>query len=73
MALDASGRVDRGAADDAFTERRVQVEQDPDSWRGWYLLALAYDDAGDRTRAREAVRRAITLYDGRPSGPTQES
>lgn len=59
-----SGRVDRGAADRAFDARQGDVETSPDSWQAWYRLALAYDDAGDRTRARGAVRRAIELYDG---------
>ncbi|MGH3368465.1 MAG: hypothetical protein ACRDPR_00540 [Nocardioidaceae bacterium] len=61
-----SGRVERAAADQTFTDRRAEVERDPDRWQGWYRLALAYDDAGDRRRARAAVRRAIDLYDGRP-------
>lgn len=60
-----SGRVDRAAADEAFGARQAQVEASPESWQAWYRLALAYDDAGDRTRARAAVRRAIELYDGR--------
>lgn len=60
-----SGRVERAAADEAFTVRQAEVEQAPESWQAWYRLALAYDDAGDRRRAREAVRRAIELYDGR--------
>lgn len=55
----ASGRIDRNAADAAFERRRKQVEADPDDWHGWYLLALAYDDAGDRKRARAAMRHAI--------------
>jgi hypothetical protein len=60
-----SGRVDRAAADQAFGARQTEVEAHPESWQAWYRLALAYDDAGDRTRARSAVRRAIRLYDGR--------
>jgi hypothetical protein len=60
-----SGRVERSAADEAFSSRQAEVEAQPDSWRAWYRLALAYDDAGDRSRARAAVRRAIELYDGR--------
>ena len=55
----ASGRVDRNAADAAFAERRRAVEADPADWQGWYRLALAYDDAGDRRRARAAMRTAI--------------
>lgn len=59
-----SGRVDRAAADEVFGARQTEVESSPGSWQAWYRLALAYDDAGDRTRARSAVRRAIELYDG---------
>ena len=57
-----SGRVDRGAADEVFAERRSEAESDPDNWRTWYLLGLAYDDAGDRSRARAAIRRALALF-----------
>lgn len=57
-----SGRVDRVAADESFAARRAEVEAAPESWRAWYRLALAYDDAGDRTRARSAARRAIALH-----------
>jgi hypothetical protein len=54
-----SGRVRRAAADELFVRRRAEVEQDPDDWRGWYRLALCYDYAGDRRRARAAMRTAI--------------
>jgi Flp pilus assembly protein TadD len=54
-----SGRIDRDRADEAFELRRVEVEADPEDWRRWYRLALAYDDAGDRRRARAAMRTAI--------------
>jgi hypothetical protein len=64
-----SGRVERAAADEAFAVRQAEVEAQPESWQAWYRLALAYDDAGDRTRARSAVRRAIALYDERPKAP----
>jgi len=57
-----SGRVDRAAADALFAERKAEAEADPDNWRSWYRLALAYDSAGDRTRARQAARHALTLY-----------
>lgn len=62
-----SGRVDRDAADAHFEVVRTEVEAAPDDWRGWYRLAHAYDIAGDRKRAREAMRRAIELA-GRESG-----
>jgi hypothetical protein len=57
-----SGRVDRAAADAVFEERRAETDAAPESWRAWYRLGVAYDDAGDRTRARAAVRHAIALY-----------
>jgi Flp pilus assembly protein TadD len=41
---------------------RAQVEERPDDWRSWFRLALAYDAAGDRTRAREAARHALALH-----------
>jgi len=57
----ASGRVERDAADAHFETIRVEVESAPGDWRGWYRLAHAYDLAGDRKRARSAMRRAIEL------------
>lgn len=61
-----SGRIDRAAADSKFAERQAEAEADPEDWRTWYRLGMAYDDAGDRTRARAAVRHAINLYLGVP-------
>jgi hypothetical protein len=58
-----SGRVERGAADAWFAEQRAVVERAPDDWRGWFRLAQAYDLAGDRRRAREALRTAIEKAD----------
>jgi hypothetical protein len=63
-----SGRVDRAAADEQFAAMRTAVEADPQSWRAWFRLALAYDAAGDRTRARAAARHAIALADEQPTG-----
>jgi hypothetical protein len=57
-----SGRVDRKAAAGLFDRRRAEVEAAPADWQAWYRLGLAYDDAGDRRRARAAVRRAVELY-----------
>lgn len=56
-----SGRPDRAAAESVFALRRQEVEAHPDDWASWYRLGLAYDDAGDRKRARQAVRHAISL------------
>jgi tetratricopeptide (TPR) repeat protein len=56
-----SGRPERAAADAAFPAFQAAAEAEPESWRAWLRLGLAYDAAGDRRRARSAVRRAITL------------
>ena len=56
-----SGRPEREAADAAFDGFSQEVASAPDSWRAWLRLGLAYDAAGDRRRARRAVRKAIEL------------
>ena len=56
-----SGRPERAVADAAFPAFRAAAEAEPESWRAWLRLGLAYDAAGDRRRARSAVRRAIEL------------
>ena len=61
VAVRPSGRVVREDADAAFPAFRADVEAHPDQWRAWYRLGLAYDAAGDRRRARAAVRKAIAL------------
>jgi tetratricopeptide (TPR) repeat protein len=58
----ASGRPLRDAADAEFPQYRAEVETQPRSWRAWFRLGLAYDAAGDRKRARHALREAIRLY-----------
>ena len=57
-----SGRVDRTAADAQFAQMRESTEASPEDWRAWFRLALAYDAAGDRTRARAAARHAVDLH-----------
>lgn len=56
-----SGRIERDAADALFAQVKTEWEADPDNWRSSYRLARAYDYAGDRTRARETMRRAVAL------------
>ncbi len=56
-----SGRVDRAAADEAFARYRGEVDAQPEQWRAWFRLSLAYDVAGDRTRARASARHAVRL------------
>jgi hypothetical protein len=61
----ASGRIERDAADALFVTVRQELENDPDNWLRWYRLARAYDYAGDRSRARETMRKAVEMEEGR--------
>ncbi len=56
-----SGRIQRDAADALFVTVRGELEEDPDNWLRWYRLARAYDYAGDRGRAREAMKKAVEM------------
>lgn len=58
-----SGRIRRDAADELFQSVREEVERDPEDWRRWYRLARAYDYAGDRARAREAMSKAVEMQE----------
>jgi hypothetical protein len=58
-----SGRIRREAADALFQSVREEVEREPDNWRHWYRLARAYDYAGDRARAREAMSKAVQMQE----------
>ncbi len=57
-----SGRPEKSAADARFAEYEAQVQERPDDWRCWFRLAVGYDDARDRKRARAAMRQAIALH-----------
>jgi cytochrome c-type biogenesis protein CcmH/NrfG len=67
VAVRPSGRVRRDDAEALFPAYRADVERDPEDWRAWFRLGLAYDAAGDRRRAREAVRTAIRLEKQHPA------
>ncbi|MEJ3403401.1 hypothetical protein WDJ51_01520 [Rathayibacter sp. YIM 133350] len=56
-----SGRPDRDAATADFGRYQAQVEAAPEDWRSWFRLGLAYDAAGDRRRARGAIRHSLRL------------
>lgn len=58
-----SGRAERDAADARFRQRQRELENAPDDFGAWFRLSIAYDDAGDRRRARAAMRTAIAKYD----------
>ena len=61
VAVRPSGRAVRADADALFPSYRAEVEAHPEDWRAWFRLGLAHDGAGDRRRARAAVRQAIAL------------
>jgi hypothetical protein len=61
-----TGGRDRAATDAVFERYRAEAEAAPDSWRAWFRLALAYDMAGDRKRARAAARHALRLHRAQP-------
>ena len=58
-----SGRIEREAADELFATVRAEAEADPDDWLRWYRLARAYDYAGDRSRARETMKKAVAMQE----------
>ena len=62
LATRPSGRPLRSAADAVFATRQAEVEAAPQEWGAWFRLGLAYDDAGDRRRARASMRTAIRLH-----------
>jgi hypothetical protein len=56
------GGEDGDAASMPVPEAEARSAAAPEDWRSWYQLAVAYDDAGDRRRARQAMRTAIEHY-----------
>ena len=57
-----SGRTERSEADARFSMIQPEVEQQPENWKGWFRLGLAYDEAGDRRRARASMRHSLRLF-----------
>ena len=59
--LRPSGRPTKESAEAIFGKYQELVENDESNWKAWFALGLAYDAAGDRARARKAMRSAIAL------------
>ncbi|MFJ3958703.1 hypothetical protein [Arthrobacter sp. NPDC090010] len=57
-----AGRIVREAADAEFVKYQHEAEAAPEDWRVWFRLSCAYDAAGDRRRARAAMRDAVGLF-----------
>ncbi|GEE02528.1 hypothetical protein nbrc107696_29740 [Gordonia spumicola] len=64
-----SGRIERDAADELFASVKDEWEADPSDWVSTYRIARAYDYAGDRSRAREMMKRASSQYRAARSAP----
>ncbi|MCX6471000.1 MAG: hypothetical protein NTW76_17065 [Corynebacteriales bacterium] len=64
-----SGRLERDAADELFATVKTEWEADPENWRNTYRIARAYDFAGDRSRAREMMKRAVAQEKAEHGGP----
>ncbi|GAB91931.1 hypothetical protein [Gordonia rhizosphera] len=62
-----SGRIEREAADELFAQVKQEWEADPSDWHNTYRIARAYDYAGDRSRAREMMKRAVAQFHGKSS------
>lgn len=63
-----SGRLEHEAADALFDQVSAEYQAAPQDWRTNYRLARAYDHAGDRIRAREVMRVAMSLREAERSG-----
>ncbi len=61
----ASGRADKSAADQRFAE--ITELAGSNDWRDWFHIALAYEDARDRKRARSSMRTAEKLFRSKPA------
>jgi hypothetical protein len=68
-----SGRPERSAADADFPRYQAETDAAPDDWGAWFRLGLAYDAAGDRRRARGAIRTAIALERSRTTDGTRRA
>jgi len=64
-----AGRIVRESADAEFEKFRTEAEAAPDDWRSWFRLSCAYDAAGDRKRARAAMRDALKLFRDSSAAP----
>ncbi len=59
-----SGRPTKDSAIRVFGDYAKKVAQDEGNYLNWFALGLAYDAAGDRRRARAAMRRSLKLNRG---------
>ncbi len=63
---DHSDRRETADAEFERVRRDLADQGGGDSWADWYRLAVIYDQAGDRSRARECMRHARQIYNAAP-------
>lgn len=61
LELRPSGKAEPESAKLQFEQISAQVQEQETNWRLWFRLGEAYEAAGDRKRARAAIREAIRL------------
>lgn len=66
------GRVLPDAAEAEFARCSRQASERPQDAAAWFQLALAYDAARDRKRARAAMRHAVALDEGGTPVPPEQ-
>lgn len=66
LELRPSGRATKESAAVAFEKAKAATELNQTDWRYWFRLGQAYEAAGDRKRARAAIRQAIRLFSNDP-------
>lgn len=58
--LKPSGRAEAESGKQVFEQISSDLQSDEQNFLLWYLLADSYDKLGDRKRARQAARQAIS-------------
>lgn len=66
LELRPSGKATKESATKAFESAKELAQVHEADWRHWYRLGEAYEAAGDRKRARAAIRQAIKLFSDNP-------
>ena len=62
LELRPSGRPTKESADENFKTFAKLAEAEPQNWKNFFALSLAYDACGDRPRARKAMAEAMALH-----------
>lgn len=57
-----SENLDGSEIDREFEAAKAAVQTDPQDWRTWFSVALAYDEAGDRRQSRRSMHHAAALF-----------